>query len=61
MSQFAAFCQRLDSTAMDTAPLLGCLREKPAWLAPPPAQSLTGWRELQLWLEDYFAPSDALS
>ena len=58
VSQFAAFCQSLDSTAMDTAPLLGCLREKPAWLAPPPVQSLTGWRELQLWLEDYFAPSD---
>ena len=54
VSQFAAFCQTLEASPMHGGPLLGCVREKPAWLAAPPVASLQPWHELDRWLRDHF-------
>ena len=59
VSQFAAFCQTLETSPMHGGALLGCVREKPAWLAAPPVASLQPWHELDRWLRDHFVPPAA--
>ncbi|MDI4660718.1 MULTISPECIES: DUF1853 family protein [Cobetia] len=59
VSQFAAFCHTLEASPMHGGPLLGCVREKPAWLAAPPVATLLPWHVLDRWLRDHFSPSGA--